>query len=148
VNIRKIKIEVISHLAQRYNTVGDWQFARDPTGTASELTIRVSDVDGGTGNMLIAIHELIEALLCEHAGVKETDVDAFDMNWTTRKAWWHSESSLLKEPGDDIDAPYYQQHQIASSIERMVAARMWVDWAKHEAYVDELVKRSEGAFKR
>lgn len=141
--IKKITIEVIPHLSQRYNTVGDWQFTRSPTG--DELKIKVSDIGERDANMLIAIHEMIEAILCEFGGVTEEQVDEFDFFWTPRPAYYAS-NKLLTEPGDDTCAPYYTQHQCASAVERLVAMKMWTDWARYEEMVDKMVRDSEEHF--
>jgi hypothetical protein len=143
--IKKITIEVIPHLAQRYNTIGDWQFERDSEGKATALNVKVSDLDDQEYFILIGLHEAIEALLCETKGVKESEVDEFDMNWNPQRVHWNTDRKPL-EPGEDYNAPYYEQHQIASGIERLIAARMWVNWARYECIVDELVERSEVHF--
>lgn len=143
--IKKITIEIVPHLSQRYNTVGDWQFTRDAQGDAIELNVKVSDTDERDGNMLIAIHEMVEAILCELGGVAEEAVDKFDMEWIPRPAWWNSDT-LFSEPGEDPSAPYYSQHQLAAGIERIVATRLYTNWERYEAKIDELIKRWEGHF--
>jgi hypothetical protein len=79
---------------------------------------------------LIAIHELIEAALCEVAGITEKQVDEFDMSAEIQ--------DFAGEPGDLHDAPYYRQHQIASGIERLLAAEMGVDWLTYERHISEV----------
>jgi hypothetical protein len=143
--IKKITIEVIPHLDQRYNTVGDWQFERDSEGTATALNVRVSDLDNQEYFILIGLHEAIEALLCEMKGVKEKEVDDFDLTWTPKQVHWNSDRET-SEPGEDYQAPYYEQHQIASGIERLLAARMWVNWARYETIVDTLCEVSKEHF--
>jgi hypothetical protein len=136
--IDKITIEVIPHRDQRYNTVGDWQFVRDEEGQARELNIKVSQIGEVDANMLIAIHEFVEAILCELGGVKEKDIDQFDINWVPRKAWWNSDT-MISEPGEDDRAPYYSQHQTAVGIERIVGTRLWTNWERYEAQADKLI---------
>lgn len=143
--IKKITIEVIPHLAQRYNTVGDWQFERDSEGRATALNVKVSDLDDQEYFVLIGLHEAIEALLCETKGVKESAVDEFDLTWKPDRVYWNSDTKTT-EPGEDYRAPYYGQHQIATGIERLIAAQMWVNWARYEAIVDERIKDSEVHF--
>jgi hypothetical protein len=143
--INKIVIEVIPHRDQRYNTVGDWQFTRDGLGSATELNIKVSEIGEAGESMLIAIHELVEAILCEFGGIEEKAVDEFDMNWLPRKAYWDSDV-MISEPGEDDRAPYYTQHQTATGIERIVAMRLWTNWARYEARVDKLIKDNEEFF--
>lgn len=143
--IKKITIEVIPHLDQRYNTVGDWQFERDSEGSPTELNIKVSDLDDENYCILIGLHEAIEALLCHKKGVKEADVDKFDLTWKPTRVHWNSDV-MSSEPGEDYNAPYYVEHQLAVGIERILASCMWVNWERYEVQVDELIKDSEVYF--
>src|SRR5262249_37826766 len=85
-SITKIVSEVIDHTAQRYDTAGDWWF--DPDGT---LHVAVSKMSDPRYTVLLAMHELTEAILCRHAGVTTEQVDAWDMG----------EGADVDEPGDD-----------------------------------------------
>lgn len=144
--IQKITIEVIDHLAQRYNTVGDWRFVRDSEGVPTELNISISNIQSdNTMNMLIALHEFTEAILCELGGVKEKEVDQFDLNWKPRPAFWDTDT-LIIEPGEDYMAPYYSQHQIASAVERLCADKLYMHWARYEAIVDKIIEDAEVHF--
>lgn len=143
--IRKITIELVDHLDQRYNTVGDWQFERDEKGKAVALNVKVSDLEDPSYFVLIGLHETIEALLCDARGVKESAVDEFDLNWKPSHPYWSSPVTV-SEPGEDYDAPYYAQHQVAVGIERILATHMWINWARYEAQVDQLIKSCEGHF--
>jgi len=144
--IQKITIEVIEHRDQRYNTVGDWRFVRDSEGAPTELTISVSNIQfDNTMNMLIALHEFVEAILCELGGVKEKDVDQFDLNWKPRPVFWDTDR-LTTEPGEDYMAPYYSQHQLASAVERLCADRLYQHWGRYEAIVDKVVEDAEVHF--
>ena len=116
----KIVIETIPHLEQRYPTVGDWQIVGP-----GELRIAVSRMSDPRREWLVAVHELIEALLCIDAGVTQDEVDRFDL-------------ALLyndPEPGDNPDSPYRRQHCLASAVERLLAAEFGVSW---RAYEEEL----------
>jgi antirestriction protein len=125
----RIVIETIPHRAQRYDTCGDWQI--DDQGN---FHIRVSELPSKRAlfpekfAFLVAFHELIEAALCQEAGVTAADVDEFDMYYAGSR----------DEPGDDDDAPYYQQHQIATGLERTMAALLGVDWAEYEGAIAAL----------
>jgi hypothetical protein len=118
----RIIIETIPHKAQRYETVGDWR--KDQAGN---LCITVSELNDWRLEALVAVHELIEALLCRADGVTEDEVDHFDFNFNGEA-----------EPGDDPDAPYYEQHQRASGYERLLAADLQVNWAEYEKAIDAL----------
>jgi hypothetical protein len=110
-----ILIRTIDHKKQRYPTVGDWEFIEP----GPHLVIRVSDLGDPKLNTLIAIHELVEAILCKFNGPEITTqiVDEFDLS--------HPE---LEEPGESLNCPYMTQHLVASDVEKMIADRLKVDW--------------------
>jgi len=124
-----ISIQSIPHYQQRYDTCGDYFDASEGEG----VVINVSELPSRREMLLVAIHELIEMALCEAEGVGFEEIDEFDRE---------HEASLPKgdetEPGDRSDAPYYKQHQIASGIERILAAEMGVDWLTYSRHVEEL----------
>jgi hypothetical protein len=123
-----VSIESIPHEQQRYDTCGDWF-----TGATHEtLLIQVSELASKKEMFLVAIHELIEAFLCECAGVTEQAVDQFDHGFEQMRV------PSDGEPGDQITAPYYKQHQFATGIERILAAEAQVDWLEYERHIQEL----------
>lgn len=122
----KVIIETVPHETQRYNTVGDWIYTPLPDNT---LIVRVSDLNNWRYEMLIAIHELVEAALCSHANINQDMVDAFDFNY---------KGDL--EPGDDPKAPYVGPHCIATGVERIIAASMGITWSKYESTLDDKSK--------
>jgi hypothetical protein len=124
----KITIETIPHLEQRYNTCGDWSFDKN-----DNLTIKVSEmpVAGDNGSMLIAIHELVEALLCRMQGITTADVDAYDLAYDATDG---------VEAGDQPDAPYHAQHCVATGIERMLAPMFDMRWLDYEAELDDMTE--------
>ena len=121
----RVHIIQTEHYLQRYDTVGDWYYSDFSDG---DLFVKVSTLPDRREMWLIAIHELIEAALCETAGVDQERVDNFDMS---------QEPSFEGEPGDQPSAPYYRQHQIASGIERLLAVEMGVDWLTYERHCQE-----------
>lgn len=122
-------IRGIPHSDQRYDTCGDWYYQEVLGSTV--LCINVSRLADRREMFLVAIHELVEAFLCECAGVTEAEVDQFD--------YGHAQMALKgEEPGDCITAPYYKQHQIATGIERILAAEAGVSWLEYEKHVEEL----------
>lgn len=118
----KINIRTIEHKDQRYPTSGDWQF-KNP----GELTIDVSQLKDDRYSILVAFHELVEALLCDFTGVSSEVVDKWDIE--------HPE---LDEPGDSEEAPYYQQHKIALMFEQNLAQYLVVDWDEYEKALSDL----------
>ena len=128
----KTTIEIIPHKKQRYPTCGDWFFR--PNG---DLVIRVSEEVGGWREQyLIAVHELCEVLMCKDAGVTQKQVDKFDMRYEKERT--HGLRPPTAEPGDDSEAPYYRQHQIASGIERILGAELKVDWNTYADNIERL----------
>jgi hypothetical protein len=122
-NPRKIIINFIRHKDQRYDTVGDYF----KSGTIGEAIINVSSMVDERYEMLVAIHELIEMVLCDNAGVSLKEIDNFD--FTAKPG---------SEPGMNIKAPYYKQHMVATAVEMLLAKEMNVDWTKYEEYLDSL----------
>jgi hypothetical protein len=120
--------EVIVHNEQRYPTCGDWQFMED-----GSLKVSVSDTGSRMSNLLVALHEVVEAVLCEANCVSQSDVDTFDMLFESCRT-----EESLEEPGDSLAAPYYCQHKIADIVERLVAFNANVDWMDHDNNVKAL----------
>src|ERR1700729_1002662 len=71
-----VLIRGIPHVDQRYDTCGDWCYQEMTGGTA--FCINLTPLPSRREMFLVAIHELIEAFLCECAGVTEKQVDDFD----------------------------------------------------------------------
>lgn len=122
-----IKIMTIPHEQQRYPTVGDWFWKE------GVLTILVSDMHNWRWEFLVAVHEFIEAMLCNHANIKEEDVTDFDKRFEKERV-----EGDTSEPGDAFDAPYHRQHFVATNIERILADVMDIEWDDYNAEVEQL----------
>lgn len=120
-----ITVHTINHVDQRYETIGDWIFNSD-----NDLHIFVSDLGNPVFNFLVAIHEEIEAVLCQQAGVTGAAVDEFDALFELERS-----EGAEEEPGDSPDAPYYEQHVFATKIEKELAAKLNVSWEEYEAAI-------------
>jgi len=125
----KISIQTIPHHQQRYNTVGDW-YSDKINGT---VRIFVSELDSWRYELLVGVHEVVEAFLCMHDGVTEESVDQFDKQFVS-----HSD-----EPGDAPSAPYRKQHCLATGIERILAACLDVTWVEYEEALERLIIKRE-----
>jgi len=126
-----VKIEIIPNESQIYPTVGDWRF--DDWG---DLTIKVSDMKNWKYEMLVAIHELVEVCLCKERGIKQSDVDAFDIQFEKeREQGLHLQD---EEPGFAPNAPYLKEHTFATLIEKEMAVQLGVDWGIYDKTVMEL----------
>lgn len=121
----RIRIDSIAHYKQRYVTLGDWQ--NRPDGT---IEIHVSAMPDWRYEALVAVHELIEVLLCNHRSVGETVVDKWDLD--------HLDSP---DPGMERDAPYHREHRFALAIEQLLAHELDVSWQEYEQYLE---RRSNG----
>lgn len=119
----KIFIQTKAHDEQRYDTCGDWQF-NEKDGS---LTITVSQMHNWKQELCVALHELIEATLCRSRGITDDEVTQFDKLFNGPD-----------EPGDATDAPYRKEHFFATSIERLFAAELGVDWKEYEEALDSL----------
>jgi hypothetical protein len=127
---QSITIHVIKHKNQRYETVGDWEFINE-----SNLIIKVSDLGVAKFNCLVAIHELVEALLCKFAFPEVTgkEVDKFDIEYEKNR-----KENNNSEPGDSPEAPYFEQHKLATVIEMAIASALKVSWEEYEKRINEL----------
>jgi len=64
------------------------------------------------------VHELIECLLAENAGIPEPVIDAFDQKFEERRL--RGLETEDAEPGDAKDSPYRRQHRFADIIENLL----------------------------
>jgi hypothetical protein len=122
----KIIIESIPHESHRYSTIGDYWW--DDNG---DLQIRVSNVGNWKYEALVAIHELIEVLLCKDRGIQEPDIMAFDKAFEAARKPGNED-----EPGDSMDAPYRKEHRFSENLERLFAAELGVNWADYDNALD------------
>ncbi len=119
----RISIKTIPHIMQRYDTVGDWE----QISSTDLLSIQVSDLGNWRYEAAVAIHELVEALGCRDKGITSEQVDAFDNAYDGDG-----------EPGHDPKAPYHQQHEFATMIERQIIDMFGLDWEQYDAAVSAL----------
>jgi hypothetical protein len=119
--MKRIIIDFIPHKKQRYDTLGDWQFKNDV------LTIKISKIKSWKKEVSLAIHEMVEALLCKERRITTKAVDNWDLNFNGDG-----------EPGDDRNCPYFSQHQDASVVERYLAKKLGLNWEEYENFLDGL----------
>lgn len=133
VHLPKINIQVIPHSEQRYETIGDyWD---DSDGTKQ---IRVS-ASTPHYEFLIAVHELVESYLVASKGINISDIDKFDQEFEKMRNEYPKFIGDM-EPGDNDNAPYYHEHQIASRIEKWLADTLGVDWNMYEKTLNKMKK--------
>ena len=124
-----IIVRNLPHEDQRYDTVGDWQIVRQ----GNRIRVCVSRMDNWRFEALVALHEIVEAVLCKHAGISSADVDAFDTLYEEMR-----KAGDTGEPGDDPRAPYHRQHLFATKLERLLADELGIDWEEYETAINSL----------
>jgi hypothetical protein len=135
-----LTIETIDHQDHRYDTCGDWKLAGTPENP--EITVLVSDLGDWRKEFLVGIHEAVEVALCIKDGVTDEAVCAFDEAFEAARSGSQSADGRFifqgrgypedYEPGDSPDAPYQNQHNFATAVERMVCAALGMKWAEYE----------------
>lgn len=124
----RISIRTIPHSQQRYPTVGDWIWDKN-----GDLIICISDMGNKKYEFLVALHELIEVMLCKERGITQLEVDDFDIAYEAKRNYGD-----FSEPGDDPKAPYYNEHQFATCLERLMALELGVNWKEYDEKVSSL----------
>lgn len=128
--LRLIVVDFIPHNQQRYNTVGDWQFEAPNSVRGKVLHVRVSQTGNDKANAAIAIHEIIEALLCLFQGVSFADVDSYD---------FHNEGTAGTDClSDNPKSPYFSQHNDALAIEYLFSRLLDLDWREYDELIQAL----------
>ena len=133
-SLQRIRIEFIDHEQQSYSTSGDWKFLpsqEDP----DMLVVYVSSMGDLDMQLCVAIHELIEARLCMKDKIKESDVTDFDIAYEEKRP-----RDDYSEPGNDPDAPYHEQHLVATEVEEKVADALEVNWRLYAEKINQLSK--------
>ncbi len=125
-HLPKILFKVIPHSRQRYNTCGDYY------KKFGAIQFRVSKMTFKY-EFLIFIHELIEWMLITIKGISIKEIDDFDINYENNRIVGDD-----SEPGDDPFAPYYDEHRIATQIEKLLAKHLNVDWELYSKAVKNL----------
>lgn len=129
--MKKIIVKTIPDDEQRYNTVGDYY-----TDAEGNRVFAVSDMHNWKYEFLVTLHELIESSLCQDREISDESIDAFDIAFEKLRP----ENPDIGEPGDDINAPYFREHQFATKVERMMADELGVDWDEYSKVCAELEK--------
>ena len=136
----KLRFEIVAHKNQRYETVGDY-FQRKGV-----WWFKVSRMKDKRYCWLVFFHEMIEWGLCRLWGIKQRDIDKFDMayekaravRWPVPPGHVSCGCRIKDEPGDDIHAPYHDAHAIATECERLIAKALNVDWLSYDEAIAKL----------
>jgi hypothetical protein len=123
-------ISTIEHSQHRYETVGDWIVDNQ---NIPAFTILVSDMGNPDYAFLVSLHEMVEMYLCWKRKISQSSVDSFDMAYEEKRI-----DGDFSEPGDDPSAPYFNEHQFATKVEKQMAEQLGVDWETYNTTVEEL----------
>ena len=110
----KVTIQSKPHSQMRYDTLGDWYYEDH-----GDLIIDVAE--NAPHPELIALHELVEAWLCDSRGITQAQVDEWDFGIDEGR-----QVSFSEEPGDNINAPYRKEHRFAMLIEHLMAHELGI----------------------
>lgn len=127
----KIVIETIPHKEHRYNTCGDYWIEKDGT-----IQVRISKMKDKYVQAVI-LHELYELFSVINKKISIKKIDIFDTAFEVLREKY---PKLIgeQEPGNMISAPYFQEHQDATVIERFFCKNNNIDWNKYEQTIDSL----------
>jgi len=128
--MKQVTIKTIPHKKQRYETPGDYFNIGK-----KETMFHISDLKNNDYEFLVAIHEIIEWYFTERAGIKEKDIMKFDKEFEAKRKTGNTD-----EPGNDPSAPYYEQHQFATFIEKQIAKELGINWREYEHAFDKFIK--------
>ena len=127
-------------MEQRYETCGDWWFEYiniSATEIKLLLQIRVSDMKNPFYEYFVASHELDEAMLCLSRGIKEKAISNYDKAFEALRLKF-PEIIGDQEPGDMIAAPYFEEHQFATKLEKYRVKEFGFDWNEYDKTIGEL----------
>lgn len=125
--MKQIRIRTIPHDQQRYPTVGDYQ---EKPGI---IEIAISDMANWQYEAMVAVHELVEKILVNARKIPEASIDAFDMEFEKNR-----KPGDLSEPGDNVNAPYFNEHAFATHVERQLCGELELDWDEYSRVVANL----------
>lgn len=127
-HLPKIEIEVISHKAQRYNTLGD--YLKEDGAWKIKVSKMSADLE-----FMVAMHEIIEWYLTQRNGIPEPTITEFDKMFEMERdsGIWDDE-----EPGEDKRAPYRKEHMFAEKIERLICQELKIKWSDYNKTVNNL----------
>jgi hypothetical protein len=127
--MKRMLFQTVMHSQQRYDTVGDYQEAH------GFISFTISDMCNWKYEALVAVHELVEKILVNARGIKDADIDKFDMDFERDR-----DLGDENEPGDALAAPYHYEHVFATKVERMLADQLGIDWDAYDRTVLGLSK--------
>lgn len=131
--LRNILIQTTPYEAQPYCTLGFYE--QDRFGTR---LINITDTSNSDYIFLVALHEMIEQHLIYKKGITDQECTDFDIAWEEKNG-----NSPDKEPGDDENCPYREEHDWAIKIEKTMAMKMGIDWDDYENFLTNFIENKE-----
>lgn len=108
-------------------TGADWWFDKE-----GNLQVRVAkEINDWREECCLALHEMVEAIICKHVGVPTREVDDFDREY-------QKNHMVDLNGGDESNCPYRIPHSFATSAERMVAGVLNVFWNSYDRKIGGL----------
>lgn len=132
----ELRFETIPHHKQRYRTCGDYYRLK------GVWFFRVSRMKDKRYCWLVFLHEIIEWVICRVLGISQASIDRYDKGYEEARERGGDRAPcscpFWDEPGDDVHAPYYIAHQVATKCELLIADVIGVDWIKYEDAIANL----------
>lgn len=116
--MRRLTVAFMNRMA--YDTLDDYGSDRE------RIWFEIKDTGVEAYNLILLVHALTEYMLTQSRGLPLALIDKFDAE--------HPDS---EEPGDEVNAPYRNEHGLAVGIERILCAYMNIPW---KVYEEALIK--------
>jgi hypothetical protein len=84
-------------------------------------------------NGMVAVHELVEFLLCRHKGISEEAITKFDIKFEKKRKKGNDD-----EPGFDNKAPYRNEHTAATAVEMIMCSSAGISWNDYGNKINSL----------
>ena len=128
-----IEIKTQPQKDHRYPTLGDY------VGHERLRFIQVSEMGNAKYEFLVAYHELTEQAYCLEHGIPEESITAWDVEYEKNR-----KPGDDSEPGAQLDCPYYEAHQFASKMEKIMCEALRLDWNTYDRFLNEYISKNMG----
>jgi hypothetical protein len=108
----RIEVRIIPKSEMPYDTWDNYYITND-----GDFVFEIADTGNIIFNRIMLIHAMVEQLLTDVNGISAKAITDFDMN-----------SQKSEEPGEEVDAPYRNQHLIAKAVEMLICAHLNIPW--------------------
>jgi hypothetical protein len=122
-HLPNIDIRTINHYNQKYPTAGDY------FELCGNWHVRISRMKDWRYEFLVLMHELTEMALTKHHNIDWELIDEFDIR---------GKGATHPDPGTLEEAPYHNEHALATQIEKKLAKMLGVDWETYDLAFEDL----------